>query len=244
MLDIGIGGALLAGLLSFVSPCVLPIVPPYLAYLAGISFSQLTDDAVPQNVSRKIFLSSFFFVLGFTTVFVSLGATASFIGQSVAQYFNVLSVIAGVLIILMGLHFLGVFRFSILYREARIDVQRKPAGFIGAYVMGLAFAFGWTPCVGPVLAAILFVAGTEDTAMRGASLLAAYSLGIGIPFMLAALFAGRFIGVAGRLKKHMHKIEMVMGAFLVLTGILFVTGSMSYIAQWLLDTFPGFSQIG
>jgi cytochrome c-type biogenesis protein len=244
MLDVGIGGALLAGLLSFVSPCVLPIVPPYLAYLAGISFSELTDESVPSGTARRIFLSSLFFVLGFTTVFVALGATASLIGQSIAQYFGVLSVIAGILIILMGLHFLGIFRISLLYREARVDVRNKPVGFIGAYVMGLAFAFGWTPCVGPVLAAILFVAGSEDTAMRGAGLLAAYSIGIGIPFMLAALFAGRFLNLANRFKRHMHKVEMAMGSLLVVTGLLFVTGSMSRIAQWLLDTFPAFSTIG
>ena len=244
MFDVGIGAALFAGLLSFVSPCVLPIVPPYLAYLAGISFSELSDDAVPAETARRIFLSSLLFVLGFSTVFVALGATASFIGQSIAQYFHILSIIAGVLIIIMGLHFLGLFKIALLYREARIDVQKKPAGLIGSYVMGLAFAFGWTPCVGPVLAAILFVAGAEDTALRGAGLLAAYSLGIGIPFMLAAVFAGRFLGWANRFKKHMHKIEMAMGGLLVLTGILFITGTMSYISQWLLDTFPGFATIG
>ena len=244
MFDVGIGAALFAGLLSFVSPCVLPIVPPYLAYLAGISFSQLSDDAVPAGTASRIFFSSLLFVLGFSTVFVALGATASFIGQSIAQYFHILSIIAGIVIIIMGLHFLGVFKIALLYREARIDVQKKPAGLIGSYIMGLAFAFGWTPCVGPVLAAILFVAGAEDTAMRGAGLLAAYSLGIGIPFMLAALFAGRFLGWANRFKKHMHKIEMMMGGLLVFTGILFITGTMSYISQWLLDTFPGFATIG
>ncbi len=155
-----------------------------------------------------------------------------------------LSVIAGVLIILMGLHFLGIFRISMLYREARINVASKPAGFVGSYVMGLAFAFGWTPCVGPVLATILFVAGAEDTALRGTGLLAAYSLGIGLPFMLAALFASRFLEWANRFKQHMRKIEIAMGGLLVITGILFITGSMSRIAQWLLETFPGFATIG
>lgn len=244
MLDIGFGAAFLAGLLSFVSPCVLPIVPPYLAYLAGISFSELNDDGVDAGTSRRILLSSIAFVVGFTTVFVALGATASFIGKSIAQYFDTLSVIAGIIIIIMGLHFLGVFRIGLLYREARVDVQKKPAGLVGAYIMGLAFAFGWTPCVGPVLAAILFVAGAEDTVWRGAGLLAVYSLGIGIPFILAGAFASRFIGWANRFKKHMHKIEMAMGALLVVTGILFITGQMSRIAQWLLDTFPAFATIG
>ena len=244
MLDVSFGAALLAGLLSFVSPCVLPIVPPYLAYLAGISFQELSGENVSASMRRRIVLASLFFVLGFTTVFVALGATASFIGQTIAQYFGVLSVIAGVLIIIMGLHFLGVFRISMLYREARVNVASKPAGFLGSYIMGLAFAFGWTPCVGPVLATILFVAGTEDTALRGAALLAVYSLGIGLPFMLAAFFASGFLSWANRFKQHMRKIEIAMGGLLVVTGILFVTGSMSRIAQWLLDTFPGFSTIG
>ena len=245
MLDVGYGAAFLAGILSFISPCVLPIVPPYLAYLAGISFSELNEEGGSNPaVSRRIALSSVAFVLGFTTVFVALGATASVIGQSIARYFDTLSVIAGILILVMGLHFLGVFRIGLLYREARIDVQKKPAGLAGAYVMGLAFAFGWTPCVGPVLAAILFVASAEDTAMRGATLLALYSLGIGIPFIIAGLFASRFIGWASRFKKHMHTVERVMGGLLVLTGILFITGQMSRIAQWLLDTFPGFANIG
>lgn len=244
MLDVSFGAALLAGFLSFVSPCVLPIVPPYLAYLAGVSFSEISGEEIEAGTARRIILSSIFFVLGFTTVFVALGATASFIGQAIAQYFGTLSIIAGILIIIMGLHFLGVFRIGLLYREARIDVASKPAGFGGAYVMGLAFAFGWTPCVGPVLAAILFVAGAEDTALRGAMLLAVYSLGIGIPFILAAAFATRFLGWASRFKRHMHKIEMAMGGLLVVTGILFITGSMSRIAQWMLETFPGFATIG
>jgi len=245
LFDIGFGAAFLAGLLSFVSPCVLPIVPPYLAYLAGVSFSELSDeDARSQAASKRILFTSIAFVLGFTTVFVALGATASLIGQTVAQYFDILSIIAGIIIAVMGLHFLGLFKIGFLYREARIDVQKKPAGLIGAYVIGLAFAFGWTPCVGPVLAAILFVAGSEDTALRGASLLAVYSLGIGIPFIIAGAFASRFINWANRFKKHMHRIEQAMGLLLVITGILFMTGQMSRIAQWLLETFPAFATIG
>jgi cytochrome c-type biogenesis protein len=231
-------------LLSFVSPCVLPIVPPYLAYLAGVSFSDLQNAEMERERARRIIISAVAFVLGFSTVFVALGATASFVGQAIAQYFDMLSVIAGIIIVIMGLHFLGVFRIALLYREARVDVRKKPAGIIGAYVMGLAFAFGWTPCVGPVLAAILFIAGSEDTALRGAGLLAVYSLGIGLPFLLAAVFASRFIGWANRFKRHMGTVEKAMGALLVLTGILFITGQMSRIAQWLLDTFPGFATVG
>lgn len=256
MFDIGFGAAFIAGILSFVSPCVLPIVPPYLAYLAGISFGELSaEDGVSPAVRRRIFLSSIAFVAGFSTVFVALGATASIFGRAIRDALawtikvgpldiNVLAGIAGLVILIMGLHFLGVFRIGFLYREARIDVKKKPAGFIGAYVMGLAFAFGWTPCVGPVLAAILFVAGSEDTAMRGAGLLSVYSLGIGLPFIIAAAFASRFIGAAQKFKRHMHKVEMAMGAMLVVTGLLFMTGQMSRIAQWLIDTFPVFATIG
>lgn len=244
MLDVSIAGAFLAGILSFISPCVLPIVPPYLAYLAGISFSELDESKAGTGTARRILLSSVAFVLGFTTVFVALGATASVIGQSVARYFDTLSVIAGIVIIVMGLHFLGVFRIALLFREARVDVRKRPAGLAGAYVMGLAFAFGWTPCVGPVLAAILFVAGSEDTALRGATLLAVYSLGIGLPFIFAGLFASRFIAWANRFKRQMHRVEMAMGALLVVTGLLFVTGQMSRIAQWLIDTFPALTSIG
>ncbi|QDZ02642.1 cytochrome c biogenesis protein CcdA [Nitratireductor mangrovi] len=244
MLDVSLGGALLAGLLSFVSPCVLPIVPPYLAWLAGLSFEELRAESLAAERRRRILMAAFAFVLGFTTVFVALGATASVIGKTVAQYFDVLSVIAGIIIIVMGLHFLGLLRIALLYREARVQVESKPAGLAGAYIIGLAFAFGWTPCVGPVLAAILFVAGSEGTAARGALLLAVYSLGIGIPFLLAAAFAGPFLGWAARFRRHMHKIEMAMGGMLVVTGILFITGQMATISYWLLETFPIFQTIG
>ncbi|MEP4033755.1 cytochrome c biogenesis protein CcdA [Roseibium polysiphoniae] len=244
MLDVSIGAAFLAGLLSFVSPCVLPIVPPYLCYLAGVSVAELKGEMATAATSRRIVLSSVAFVLGFSVVFVALGATASVIGQSIARYFDTLSIIAGIIIIIMGLHFLGLFRISLLFREARVQVERKPPGLLGAFVMGLAFAFGWTPCVGPVLAAILFMAGSTGSTGQGGLLLAAYALGIGIPFILAAAFASRFLGWASRFRKHMGTVEKVMGGFLVLTGLLFVTGQMSTIAFWLLEAFPVFSQIG
>jgi cytochrome c-type biogenesis protein len=244
MLDVSLGGALLAGLLSFVSPCILPIVPPYLAWLAGVSFDELKDTEPGAAQKRRVVIAALAFVLGFATVFIALGATASVVGRTIAQYFDTLSVVAGIIIIVMGLHFLGVFRIGMLYREARVQVARKPAGMVGAYVIGLAFAFGWTPCVGPVLAAILFIAGSEGSAAQGALLLAAYSLGIGIPFVLAAVFASRFLGWAARFKRHMHKVEMAMGALLVATGILFITGQMATISFWLLETFPIFQTIG
>jgi len=244
MLEVSAGAALMAGLLSFASPCVLPLVPPYLAWLAGVSFDELRTDSLESKRKRRIVIAAFAFVLGFTTVFIALGATASVVGRTIAQYFGVLSFIAGIIIIVMGLHFLGLFRIGLLYREARIQVGRKPAGPVGAYIIGLAFAFGWTPCVGPVLAAILFIAGSEGTAARGAGLLTIYSLGIGIPFLLAAFFASRFLDWAVCFRKHMRKVEMLMGGLLILTGLLFITGQMSTISYWLLEMFPVFQAIG
>ncbi|MBG6164105.1 cytochrome c-type biogenesis protein [Labrenzia sp. EL_195] len=243
--DVTIIGALLAGVLSFVSPCVLPLVPPYLGFLAGVSLDQLTgEDDEDQTASRRVFFSAVFFVLGFSTVFVILGATASFLGQFIRGYLDYFGYIAGAAIIVMGLHFLGVFRIGLLYKEARVHVEKKPAGALGAYVIGLAFGFGWTPCVGPILAAILFVAGTEDTVGQGALLLSAYAIGLGIPFLLAALFAGPFLGFMKRFRKHMGAVEKAMGGVLVLTGILFLSGHMASMSYWLLETFPVLQAIG
>jgi len=237
-------GALLAGVLSFVSPCVLPLVPPYLGYLAGVSLEELSGEDVDQAATRKVFFTALAFVAGFSTVFVILGASASLIGQFVSQYLQYLSYIAGALIIVMGLHFLGVFKIGFLYQEARVQVERKPAGHVGAYLMGLAFAFGWTPCVGPILATILFVAGSEETTGQGAILLSAYALGLGIPFLLAALFAGPFLNFMKKFRKHMGTVEKGMGVVLVLTGVMFLTGQMAVLSYWLLETFPVFQNIG
>lgn len=244
MFDVTLTAAFLAGLLSFVSPCVLPLVPPYLCFLAGVSLDELTgseDDM--SGVRKRVALTSFAFVLGFTTVFVALGASASYIGQWLSANLAILGYIAGAIIIIMGLHFLGLFRIGFLYREARVHVERKPAGPLGAYLVGIAFAFGWTPCVGPVLSAILFVAGTEDTVSRGAMLLGVYSLGIGVPFMLAALFAGPFLRFMQRFRKHMGTVEKAMGGLLVVTGVLFLTGEMATFSYWMLETFPQLGQI-
>ena len=243
-IDIGFWGAFIGGLLSFASPCVLPLVPPYLCFLAGLSLDQLSGNEETPNGGQQIFFSSLAFVSGFTTVFVTLGASASFIGQLVADNLDTLSMIAGIVIIIMGLHFLGIFKIPFLYREARFDMQTKPAGLIGAYVVGLAFAFGWTPCVGPALTAILLIAGSEDSSWRGAALLAAYSLGIGIPFLLAALFANPFMRFMRRFSRHLGKVEKAMGALLVITGILFITGSMNEIAYFILEFAPALGKNG
>ena len=235
---------LLAGLISFISPCVLPLVPPYLVYLAGVSLDQLTSGELSRARSRKVVLSATSFVFGFTTVFVLLGAAASVAGQFIARNAGTLSIVAGIVIIIMGLHFLGVFRIGFLYREARIKITQTQPGYLGGYVMGLAFAFGWTPCIGPVLAAILAVAGTEDTVAKGAGLLAVYSLGLGIPFITAALFARPFIAWMSKFKRHMQTVERVMGGLLVVTGFLFLTNQMAVFSFWLLEMFPALGVIG
>ena len=237
-------GAVFAGLLSFVSPCVLPLVPPYLGFLAGTSLEDVAEGRAASDASRRVFYTSIAFVAGFSTVFVALGASASLIGQAISQYINVLGTLAGIIIIVMGLHFLGLFRIALLYREARVQVERKPAGLPGAYVLGLAFAFGWTPCVGPILAAILFVAGAESTAGQGAILLTAYALGLGVPFLGAALFAGPFLRFMSRFRRHLGRVEQAMGVVMIVTGILFLGGWMQQASFWLLETFPIFSQIG
>jgi cytochrome c-type biogenesis protein len=241
MADLTLTGVLLAGLISFLSPCVLPLVPPYLAYMAGTSVSAMKVEG--QGPDLRVVAASVFFVLGFSTVFVLLGAGASSMGRLLRVHGDTLAIVAGAAIIIMGLHFLGVFRIGLLYREARFDVARK-GGLAGAYLMGLAFAFGWTPCIGPVLGAVMAVAGAQATVMQGMGLLAVYSLGLGIPFLLAAFFMGRFMGVMDRLKRHMGIIEKVMGGLLVLTGLAFLTGGITTASFWLLETFPALGQLG
>ncbi len=236
-LDVSVGSAFLAGLLSFFSPCVLPLVPPYLAYMGGVSIAELKDEG-GRGARWAVLAAAVAFVAGFSTVFVALGATASWIGQAVSGYFGVLGYIAGALIIIMGLHFLGGFRIPLLDRTARVGVAQKPAGLLGAYLIGLAFGFGWSPCVGPVLTAILFMAGASDSAGEGARLLLIYSLGIGVPFLVAAGFAGAFMRWSARFRSKLGVIEKAMGAFLVIAGILIFTGQMPTIANWLIETFP------
>ena len=240
--DITLSAAAAAGLLSFLSPCVLPLVPPYLTFIAGTTVEELSG-AGERRARRDVALAGLLFVLGFSTVFVALGATASVFGQVIREYIDLLSYAAGLAIVAMGLHFLGVWRVALLYREARVQVD-KPVGVWGAYVMGLAFAFGWTPCIGPILAAILAVAGSEDTALKGAGLLAVYSAGLGLPFLGAALAIEPFFRFIKRFSRHFGKVEKVVGVLLVLTGVAFLTGGMQTMSFWLLETFPALARLG
>ncbi len=246
-IDIGYLSAAGAGALSFLSPCVLPLVPPYLCYMAGVSVEEFRnpDGTATATANRTALLSaSLAFVLGFSTVFVALGAGASSIGQLLRVWQQPLAMAAGLAIILMGLNFLGVVRIPFLSREARFQAGGQPASMTAAYVMGLAFAFGWTPCIGPVLGPILTLAGGRDTVADGAVLLAAYSAGLGIPFIVAALFSGAFMRFASRFRAHLGRVEKVMGALLVIAGVLFLTGGIQKASYWLLETFPALGTLG
>lgn len=243
MVDVTYPAALVAGLVSFLSPCVLPLVPPYLVYLTGTSLERLADAEPGPRVKRQTVIASLLFVAGFATVFVALGASASVVGLWLRAYSQELSIVAGIAIIVMGLHFLGVFQIGLLMRQKRMDMA-KPVGLWGAYVMGFAFAFGWTPCIGPILAAILAVAASEATLTKGASLLAVYSAGLGIPFVIAAFAIEPFAKFLSRFRAYMPMVERIMGGLLVLTGIAFLTGFVSTASFWLLEMFPVLGTIG
>ncbi|MBF9031479.1 cytochrome c biogenesis protein CcdA [Rhodobacterales bacterium HKCCE3408] len=237
----GMAVALTAGILSFLSPCVLPIVPAYLAYMGGITMEEMS---AVQAARRKAVLAAAFFVLGLSTVFIFLGFTASMFGQFFLQNQVLLGRIAGAVVIVFGLHFLGVFRIPILDREARLDAGDRGGSAFGAYVLGLAFAFGWTPCIGPQLSIILALAATEASVQRGTLLLAVYAIGLGLPFLLTAAFIAEARGLMTRIKRHMVVIERAMGVLLVGVGIALMTGAFSAFAFWLLETFPGLGVIG
>jgi cytochrome c-type biogenesis protein len=232
--------ALLAGILSFLSPCVLPIVPPYLAYMGGISMGEMREG----RGRRRIILPALFFVLGLSTVFLFLGFTASAFGAFFLQNQDVFAKVSGVIVIILGLHFLGVFRIPLLDREARLDAGDQGGSALGAYLLGLAFAFGWTPCIGPQLGAILSLAASEADLSRGTTLLAVYALGLGLPFLVAAIFIERAMGVMTRLKRHMKTIERAMGLLLVLVGVALVTGALSAFSWYLLEKVPFLGQLG
>lgn len=245
MIDFPIAfGVMLAGLVSFLSPCVLPLVPPYLAYLGGTTIEQMGEGGTAHAAaSRRTILAALCFVAGFTTVFVSLGAGASFVGQVIQTYKGALSSVAGVVIILFGLHFLGLLKISMLYTHVRVETDMRGASYAGAYLIGLAFAFGWTPCVGPVLATVLALAANENSLRAGVTLLLLYSLGLGIPFVLAAVAVRPFLAVFTRFRRHLGHVEMVMGAALVVTGLLFLTGSIGWAGQWLIENVPALARI-
>ena len=225
-----------AGILSFISPCVLPIVPGYLSFISGVSIEEM--QAARANLIKRVLVNSLFFVLGFSVVFIALGASATYISNFLANYKGIIGKVAGVLIILLGIHFLGIFKIKWLNYEKRFHVGSKQLGIVGSFFVGLAFAFGWTPCIGPILAGILALAAAEQTVSRGIILLAIYSAGLAIPFLLTALTFNSFLSVSGKIKKHFRIVEIVGGAFLIIIGILMFTGSMGYLSGLLYEWLP------
>jgi cytochrome c-type biogenesis protein len=241
MHDITLSAVFLAGFISFLTPCVLPLVPAYLSYMAGMSVETVVR--AEGHARARVLGAAVCFVLGFGTVFVTLGATASVFGGLIRAYLDVFTTLAAVAIILMGLHFLGVFKLGLFYREARFT-SAKPAGMAGSYVMGLAFGFGWTPCIGPVLAAVLTIAAQETTVSKGAGLLALYAAGLGVPFIAAAGALSLFQKFYTRFRPWLGVVERAMGAMLILVGIAFLMGWMSRFSFWLLETFPMLGRLG
>lgn len=244
-LDVSYAAAAGAGMLSFLSPCVLPLVPAYLCFVAGTTLEQLVgEDRIDPALTRRVFVSALAFVIGFSTVFIAMGASASALNRLLLEHIEIIGKVAGAVIVLFGLHYMGLLKIPLLYREARLNPTERPANIVGAYVIGLAFAFGWTPCVGPILATVLTVAASREELGYGVSLLATYALGLGIPFLLAALAVKPFMGFMQKFRRHLHKVEVAAGALLVGTGILIFTNSLGDLSYFLLETFPWLATIG
>ncbi len=233
--------ALTAGLLSFLSPCVLPIVPPYLAYMGGVSMTDMEEE---REARQRVIVSAAFFVLGLSTVFLLLGFAFSAMGRAFLQYQDWFLTISGIVVMIFGAHFVGVFRIRFLDREARVDAGDKGGSAMGAYILGLAFAFGWTPCLGPILGAILGLAASEADMARGTTLLAVYAMGLGIPFLLVAAFFPRLKGVMMWMKAHMGQIERTSGLLLWTVGLMMITGQFAALSYWMLEAFPVLATLG
>ncbi|MFC1725360.1 cytochrome c biogenesis CcdA family protein [candidate division KSB1 bacterium] len=239
--DISIFAAFFAGIISFFSPCVLPLIPAYVSYITGISFTDLTEKK--GNLFR-IFISSLTFVLGFSVIFILLGASATFVSAFLVKNLNIIGKIAGVIIVIFGLHLIGIIRIKFLLYEKKVHSRGTKVSLLGTFIMGLAFAFGWTPCVGPILAGILAIAATKSSILNGVVLLAFYSAGLGIPFILTALATSTFVNLFGKVKKHFRKIEIISGVFLILVGILIFFNMFGRLSAYLVEWFPFLAEIG
>lgn len=237
--------AVTAGLLSFLSPCVLPIVPPYLAYMGGVSVTELEEDSDSARAGRRrVMVAAMFFVLGLSTVFLLLGFAFSAMGRVFLQFQDWFLILAGITIMIFGAHFIGVFRIGFLDREARVEVGDRGGSAMGAYILGLAFAFGWTPCLGPILGTILGLAASEADLTRGTTLLAFYAVGLGIPFLLVAAFFPRLKGTMAWMKRNMGRIERTSGLLLWTVGLMMLTGQFTDFSWWLLERFPALATLG
>ena len=231
MADVSLFAALGAGVLSFISPCVLPLVPGYVSLISGTGVDELRSNE--QRVMRRVMLNSVTFILGFTVVFIALGAVATSVGQITRQYYSILTRIAGVVIIIFGLHLTGIFKIKALYADKRMHEVKGGSTALGAFVVGFAFAFGWTPCIGPILATILAFAASQDTVMRGVLLLAVYSAGLAVPFLLTSLGVDRFLAFYTRFRRHLHTVEVVSGVLLILIGALVLTRHFTVLSGYL-----------
>ncbi len=232
--------AFAAGFLSFISPCVLPLIPGYVSFVSGVSLEDMRGDAAVSSARRHVLVTSLFFVLGFSLVFIALGATASVVGRFLFEKQPLLAKIAGVLLVIFGLHTMGVFRIPFLETEKRMQSDRKPAGALGAILVGVAFAFGWSPCIGPILGGILALAASKDTVWEGVELLAVYSVGLGIPFLLTSIAINQFFAFSKRIRKHYHTIELVSGGLLVAIGVLIFTNQFTIIVRYLQPYLPSY----
>src|SRR5215467_8087269 len=231
-MDISIFAAFIAGLISFLSPCVLPLVPGYISIISGSSLDQLKANEKDASLSRAVLVNSIMFIVGFSITFIFLGATATWVGQFLLSRMRLLGQIAGIILIVFGIHLTGIFKINFLYKDKRFHNVEKPRGLLGALVLGLAFAFGWTPCIGPILAGILTIASTKQTVLEGMFLLAIYSAGLGLPFLLTSVALNKFLAFYGRFKKHFHAVEVVSGALVIAIGVLILTGSLSRLATY------------
>jgi cytochrome c-type biogenesis protein len=232
--------AFAAGFLSFVSPCVLPLIPGYISFVSGVSLEEMRGETAAHASRAQVFTTSLAFVVGFSIVFVALGASATAIGKFLLAQLPLLSKIAGAILIIFGLHTMGVFRLAFLETEKRMQAQKKPAGPLGALVVGLAFAFGWTPCIGPILGGILAVAASKNSISEGVLLLAVYSLGLGIPFLLTSLAINQFFSATKRIRKYYHAIEVTSGVLLVAIGALIFSGQLTIIVRYLQPYLPSY----
>lgn len=230
--NITIAGAFIAGLLSFLSPCVLPLIPSFITYITGISFAELQADHPSHEVRRRTIIHTLLFILGFTFIFVLLGASASLIGNFLQSHVDAIRKVGGILVIIFGIHITGLVPIHILLGDKRFVVKNRPAGYFGSFLIGVAFAAGWTPCIGPVLATILMVAAIEETVWQGVALLLSYSLGLGIPFFLSSLALHQFMIMFNHFKKYIRMFEITTGIFLIIVGALLLTNSLTILQGW------------
>ncbi|HYE24653.1 MAG TPA: cytochrome c biogenesis protein CcdA [Clostridia bacterium] len=223
--------AFVAGILSFLSPCVLPLVPGYVSLISGTSVDDL--QSAGRGSLRRVMMNSLTFILGFSVVFISLGAVATTVGQLTRQYHRPLAILAGIIIFVFGLHLAGIFKINALYADKRMHGVKGGSSPLGSFVVGFAFAFGWTPCIGPILAGILVLAGSQDTVLKGIVLLAVYSLGLAVPFLVTSLGVNKFLAFYTRFRRHLHAVEVTSGVLLMIFGALIATGNFTRLSGYL-----------